>query len=277
MPPVGALLGALSSLCVGGSEFFGRRSSQVTGVLAVGVFAHGVACLVSLATVTIIPSAFSMDDFLIGAASGIGFGFGMILYLGGMLRSSSTIVAPLGAVLMVVIPVGYASLLDGVPSILVVVGVALAVLGLVLITKGVGVVGRIRPGLLWGTGAGVSYGLGLSILMETEGASGSWPGTAQRLVACLVAVALTLSRRKVLVPQIGTRIWAVLSGVCGAAASLTYILAVQDNPLPAAVTGAMFPAVSVALGRVVFGDEVRRSQGLGLVLTLTGVGAVVAG
>lgn len=274
---MGALLGALSSLCVGGSEFFGRRSSQVTGVLAVAIVAQGVACLSALATVAVLPSAFDVGDLAIGAASGIGIGFGMVLYLGGLLRSTATIVAPLVAVLTVVIPVGYASIVDDTPSALVVGGVAVAVLGLVFITTGVRAVGRVRPGLLWGTGAGMAYGFGLSILMETDGASGSWPAAAQRLVACGIAVALALSGRKALRPRSGTGRWAVLSGMLGAGASITFILAVQADPLPAAVTGAMFPAVSVALGRVVFGDEVRRSQVFGLLLTLVGVGGVVAG
>ena len=274
---MGALLGALSSLCVGGSEFFGRRSSLVTGVLAVAVVAQGVACLASLATVAIVPSAFDPGDLLLGAASGVGIGFGMVLYLGGVLRSSATVVAPLVAVLTVVIPVGYASVVDEAPSVLVVGGVGVAVLGLVLITSGVRAVGGRRSGLLWGTGAGMAYGLGLSVLMETDGASGSWPGSAQRFVAAIITVALALSARKAVTPQRGTRLWAICSGVLGAAATLTYIWAVQADPLPAAVTGAMFPAVSVALGRVVFGDEVRRSQGFGLLLTLVGVGGVVAG
>ncbi len=274
---MGALLGALSSLCVGGSEFFGRRSSLVTGVLAVAVVAQGVACLASMATVVIVPSAFVVDDLLIGLASGIGVGFGMVLYLGGILRSSSTVVAPLVAVLTVVIPVAYASVVDEMPSWLVVAGVVVAVLGLVLITTGVRAVGGVRAGLLWGTGAGMAYGFGLSVLMETDGASGSWPGTAQRFAGFLITVAIALSSRTALVPCRGTRMWAALSGVLGSAATLTYIFAVQADPLPAAVTGAMFPAVSVALGRVVFGDEVRRSQGFGLLLTLAGVGAVVAG
>ena len=264
-------------MCVGTSEFFGRRSSLVTGVLAVAVVAQGVACLSSLATVLVFPSAFVVDDFLIGAASGIGIGFGMMLYLGGILRSSATIVAPLVAVLTGVIPVGYASVGDRMPAVVVGGGGALAVLGLVLITTGVRAVGGVRSGLMWGTGAGLSYGFGLSVLMETEGASGSWPSTAQRLVACAITVLIALSGRKGLVPQPGTRVWAALSGVAGAAASLTYVLAVQADPLPAAVTGAMFPAVSVALGRLVFGDEVRVSQGFGLALTLVGVGVVVVG
>ena len=229
---MGALLGAVSSMCVGGSEFFGRRSSLVTGVLAVAVVAQAVACLSSLATVAVVPSEFAVDDLLIGAASGVGIGFGMVLYLGGVLRSSSTIVAPLVAVLTVVIPVGYASVVDGVPSMVVVGGVAVAVLGLVLITSGVRAVGGTRVGLLWGTGAGMAYGFGLSVLMETDGASGSWPGTAQRLVAAMITVTLALSGGKAIVPQRGTRMWAVLSGIFGGAATLTYICLLYTSPSP---------------------------------------------
>ena len=56
-----------------------------------------------------------------------------------------------------------------------------------------------------------------------------------------------------------------------------YVLGVQADALPAAVTGAMFPAVSVALGRIVFGDVVRPAQLLGLGFVLVGVAGVVGG
>lgn len=275
---MGALLGALSSLCVGGSEFFGRRSSQVTGVLAVAVVAHGVACIVSVVTLPVIPSAFSGYDVMIGAASGIGYGFGMVLYLGGLLRSSATVVAPVVAVLTVVIPVGYASMSKEVPSAIVLGGVALAALGLFFITSKVWSATDIRRGILWSCGSGIAYGFGLSILLETDRTSGAWPGATQRLVACVVVIVMTVSLRRQMTPQPGARWWAVLSGIGGGAATLTYILAVQADPVPAAVmTGALFPALSVALGRLVFGDEVRRSQGVGLALTLLGIIGVITG
>ena len=43
------------------------------------------------------------------------------------------------------------------------------------------------------------------------------------------------------------------------------------------MTGAMFPAVSVAIGRLVFGDSVRPVQALGLGFVLAGVAGVVVG
>jgi multidrug transporter EmrE-like cation transporter len=65
--------------------------------------------------------------------------------------------------------------------------------------------------------------------------------------------------------------------VFGGTASVLYLLGIQADVLPAAVTGAMFPVVSVAIGRLVFGDSVRPVQVLGLGFVLAGVAGVVVG
>ena len=78
-------------------------------------------------------------------------------------------------------------------------------------------------------------------------------------------------------PPKGDRRPPLLSGAFGGLASTLYVLGVQADALPAAVTGAMFPAVSVALGRIVFGDVVRPAQLLGLGFVLVGVAGVVGG
>ena len=51
---MGALLGALSSISVGGSEMFGRQGSRTAGVLAVGVVSQGLAAVTALALVLVL-------------------------------------------------------------------------------------------------------------------------------------------------------------------------------------------------------------------------------
>ena len=87
---------------------FGRQGSRTAGVLAVGVVSQGLAAVTALVLVLVLPSELSWPDLGRGAISGIGFGVGMIAYLGGLLRSSSTVISPTVATLTVVIPFGTA-------------------------------------------------------------------------------------------------------------------------------------------------------------------------
>ena len=274
---MGALLGALSSISVGGSEMFGRQGSRTAGVLAVGVVSQGLAAVTALVLVLVLPSELSWPDLGRGAISGIGFGVGMIAYLGGLLRSSSTVISPTVATLTVVIPFGTAVIGGEQASMLAFGGVGVAILGLVVITVGGRTAIGVRKGLFWGATSGLGYGIGLDVLIDTSTSSGSWPAVTQRVVACILTVALATGRRSPVIPPKGARWPPLLSGIFGGLASTLYILGVQAEALPAAVTGAMFPAISVALGRLVFGDAVRPPQVMGLGLVLVGVTGVVAG
>ena len=115
------------------------------------------------------------------------------------------------------------------------------------------------------------------MLIGTSPSGGPWPAVAQRVVACLLTVVAAMVVRSPVMPRGAVRWTALWSGVFGGIASVLYLLGIQVDVLPAAVTGAMFPAVSVALGRLVFGDSVRPVQVLGLGLVLAGVAGVVAG
>ena len=274
---MGALFGALSSLSVGMSEMFGRRGAKAAGVLAVSVVSQGVAALAAFGMLLWLPSQPNWPDLGRGAVSGVGFGVGMVAYLGGLMRSSATVIAPLVATLTVVIPFGVATAGGADPTGMAVLGVGVALVGLLFITGGARVGSGARAGLLWGAAAGLGYGIGLAALIGTSPSGGPWPAVAQRVVACLLTVVAAMVVRSPVMPRGAVRWTALWSGVFGGIASVLYLLGIQVDVLPAAVTGAMFPAVSVALGRLVFGDSVRPVQILGLGLVLAGVAGVVAG
>ena len=162
-------------------------------------------------------------------------------------------------------------------AVLAVLGVGVAVVGLVLITLGGRATAGIRQGIVWGLTSGLGYGCGMAVLIDTSSASGPWPAMTQRSVAFLLTLLLAVGSRSRPFPPKGDRRPPLLSGAFGGLASTLYVLGVQADALPAAVTGAMFPAVSVALGRIVFGDVVRPAQLLGLGFVLVGVAGVVGG
>ena len=116
---------------------------------------------------------------------------------------------------------------------------------------------------------------GLSVVIEATEASGAWPAVGQRAAAMLIMV-LVVARSQRQVPLVGVRMLGIAAGVVAAMSTVFYLLGVQADPTPAVVTASMFPAVTVAVGRLVFGDSVSRAQVIGLGVVLIGVTAVVA-
>ena len=272
---MGALYGILTALSIGVSDLFGRRVVARRGALVASMVIQAVAVVVSAMLLFVVDGDFVGRDVAIGLASGVGMGVGLAGYLGGLARASSAIIAPTVAVLSAVIPFGYAIGRGADASSWAVGGAVVAVGGLLLITAGGGPVRNLSVGLIWGATSGLGYGVGLSIIQEATEESGAWPALAQRVAACalmVVAVARTQGRP----PLTGVRLVGLAAGAAAALSTVFFLLGVQADPTPAVVTASMFPAVTVAVGRVVFHDDVSRRQVLGIGVVLIGVAGVVA-
>ena len=80
------------------------------------------------------PGGFSPQDLTLGAISGAGFAVGLCCYYLGLTRASSAIVAPLAAVLATLVPFGWAIMREVEISAVSLIGVVLALMGLVAVT-----------------------------------------------------------------------------------------------------------------------------------------------
>ena len=131
-----AVFGLLSALGIGMSDLFGRRvvlaASAITAATAVQLFSGLGTLGFALAT----GSAFEGRPFLWGCLSGVGMASGITLYYLGLEHSTSTLVAPIVASLSALLPYLYAVAGGSPSSMVAVVGAALAVVGLVLVTGG---------------------------------------------------------------------------------------------------------------------------------------------
>ena len=272
---MGALFGALAALSIGAADLFSRHIVNRRGANVAAMMIQAVATVVSFAMVFVIASRFGWWDVAIGAISGIGLAFGLACYLGGLARSSSAVVAPVVATLSAVIPFGYTVGRGASSSTWAVSGAVLAVAGLVLVTAGGEPMANVGVGVRWALASGLGYGFGLSVVIDASEASGAWPAFAQR-AAAMGLMALVVFRSQGRVPVIGVRMLGVAAGTAAALSTMFYLLGVQADATPAVVTASMFPAVTVAVGSLVFGDSVSRTQLAGLGVVLVGVTAVVA-
>ncbi|MFT6291410.1 MAG: drug/metabolite transporter (DMT)-like permease [Ilumatobacter sp.] len=268
---MGLIYGALTSLSIGLSDLFGRRVVNARGPVVTGAALQFVAFLTSLVAVVIVSSRFIVGDVLIGLASGIGIGIGLWGYFSGLERSSSAIVAPIVATLSAIIPYAYAVMRGASPAGLAVLGAAVALIGLVIITLGGGRTEAMAAGLKWGVISGFGYGFGLSIVIETTSDSGAWPSAGQRLAACFLMGALATKLRIDPRPPAGLRVSAIAAGITAGLSTVFFLFGVQADATSAVVMASLFPAVSVVVGRFVYGDEVMPRQIAGIGIVLLGV------
>ncbi|MEJ7799350.1 MAG: hypothetical protein WKF60_02450 [Ilumatobacter sp.] len=272
---MGAFFGALSAVSIGLTDLFGRHVVNRRGSLVAAMIIQAVATVASVSALLVIASRFDIGDVVIGAVSGVGLGIGLACYLGGLVRSSSAVVSPVVATMSSVIPFGYAVARGSSASPWALVGAAVAIGGLLMITAGGGPVRDVETGLRWALASGLGYGFGLSVAIEASAASGAWPAVAQRAVAFVLMAGLVV-RSHGGVPIVGVRTFGAAAGIFAAASTVFYLLGVQADATPAVVTASMFPAATVTIGALVFGDRVNRTQVIGVSVVLAGVAAVVA-
>lgn len=274
---MGLLFGLLTSLSIGGSDLFGRRISNARGPVVTAMALQFVAIFTALAATFIVPSAFTWNDAALGLLSGIGLGLGLLWYFTGLTHSSSAVVAPLVGTLSAVIPFLYAIVRGESPTLIAVLGAVIALIGLGFITMGGGRAAHVKAGVQWGLMSGLAYGFGLSVAIDVSDEGGSWPAMTQRVSAFAIVAALAFTRKLEPVPPTGLRLTAIISGVFAGLSTVFFLLGLDADPTSAVVAGSLFPAVTVVVGRFVYGDDVVRRQIGGIGLVIIGVIGVALG
>jgi len=272
---MGALLGLLGAFSITGNEIFSRRISSEFSAIAAAAIASLLAAATTVLIAVGIGGEWVTRDLLLGAVSGIGYGIGLASYLAGLRVSSSAVMGPVVASLFVLLPFTYASAVEGAPPVLGFLGAALVLVGLGFVTMGGGAASNVRAGLLIGIQSGLGYGIGSALLIDIGDSSGQWPIVAQRLAAFATIAGFALLRRQPVFPPRRFFGWALAAGVFGSLSSVFVLLGYGVNATATSVTASLFPASSVAAGRLLFGDAVNRPQVVGLVVVLFGTAAIV--
>lgn len=275
---MGALLGLLSSLMIGLSDLFGRKIVRVAGVIAGSLTLQIAAMSTALLSVLMFGGVFTVHDVLIGGVSGLCMGVALGAYYRGITVSSATIVSPVVATLSAIIPFAYAVVRGASPTLLAVVGSLIAIVGLVVITTGGGVVSfSAKEGLWWATASGITYGAAFAVVLEATDDAGPWPAVWQRVGGAAVLFLAVRQRSGTALPPKGSRVSGLLAGVFAGLCSVAYIAGVRIDASATVITASTFPAVCVVVGKLAFDDPVSRRQVVGLMVVLLGVVAVALG
>ena len=211
----------------------------------------------------------------LGGAANVG---GLLLLYRALQLGEVGVVAPVvstegGVTALIAVAAG--ATLGGLQALALVAVVA----GVVLTTGGGRAVARgavARAPALWAGAAAVTFGAGL---YATGRASDlvplAWAIAPPRIVGVLV-IALPLLVRAALRSSPGAVPFAVLAGCCEVLGFLSFAAGSRHGIAVAAVLASLTGAVAAALGRLVFGERLRRSQMAGIGLIVLGVATVSA-
>ncbi len=267
------ILGLAAAVAWGGGDFGGGLASrrvpvygvvlvsQVTGF--VGTFAIAVARGETFPT---------GGDLLICAIGGALGGFGITMLYRGLAIGRMGIVAPVTGVLAAVIPVVAGFLIEGVPPPLVLVGIVVAVVAVVLVSRVADETGS-RAGLPEALAGGTAIGLfGVAIAYLSEGDVFADLAIIRLVQGALVGAAV-LVMRAAWRPGPSWLLPLVLIGILDTAGNAFYLAAVQTGQLAiASVLSAMYPVTTVILAAVVLRERITRDHTIGIVLA----GAAIA-
>lgn len=273
------LLALAGALAYGISDFVGGLASRRASALRVLLLSYPVGVLLMAALLPLVPGHLDAATVTWSGAAGLAGAGGVVLLYLGLAIGPMGVVAPLTAVASAVVPVAVGIALGERPPVLGYGGVALALLGVVLVSRGpaedpaharvtVRVVGI---ALL----AGVGFGLYFVLLAQAPATSGGWPLLVSRVASALVVVALALGTRQAGRLSGGVVRLAVLAGALDALANLAYLLAVRQGLLSlVAVVVALYPAATILLARLVLGERTGRAQRIGLAVAAGSVALI---
>ena len=271
---------ALTALSYGAADFAGGMASRKTSVSSVVVWSQCIGILTALAVLPLIGGArISLEAWFWGMAAGISGAAGLSFIYRGLAAGLAAVVSPSAAVTGAVLPLLFGVIFGERPAPLIWGGVVLVVPAILLLSIERGDSrGRVLESMRIGVIAGLGFG-GFFVLISRGGdESGLWPLVAARSAGVPLLLIVSLICKQSLVLEKGSRMAALGAGVMDMAANVFFLLSVRGGMLiTASVIAALYPAPTVMLQRIVFGEKLGTARIAGLILALTGIALIGAG
>lgn len=286
------VLGLLAAISYGTADFLGGLATKRNPAIRVALVSQSVGFGVYLVALPLLSDGrFTAEAWVWGAAAGMTGGLGLAFLYRGLAQGRMSVVAPLTAIVAAVIPVGFGLLTGERPSGLQLLGIALAIPAIALVSSVPHV--SANPGPVQattlrsrlsslGVGDALVSGLGIGLFLVTitrpgEGA-GPYPLVAARIASVSMFLALVLLTRVRFRLAPGTGVVVAASGVIDVMANLLFLLGTYGGLLSVvAVLTSLYPAATVVLARVVVKERLSIHQLVGLGLALAGVASMAAG
>jgi len=236
----------------------------------------GMALAAALSVLTGETAPLPMDLFW-SVLCGVVGGIGITALYHGLAVGRMGVVAPVTAVIAALIPVVAGIVLEGVPSTLTLIGIALAIVAVVLVSR-VSDESSGPSGVRFALVAGVGIGLFSVLLAQISDGHAFGPLAIIRLVEVVVLGIVVIvtgaawrTERRFLPAMGGV-------GVLDMSGNAAFIFAVQGGALAvAAVLSSLYPVITVILAAVFLRERVTRTHAVGIALAVGAIGCIAAG
>lgn len=281
------VLGLLVAATYGAADFFGGLSSKGASVPAVVVLSQLTSLPLLALLVVVAGGEASWRNLGYGAIAGVVGAVGLVCLYRGLSSGRMSVVAPITAVGAAIVPVAWGLVQGERPDGVALVGVALALVAVGLISRtdddvldGAETPGRAAPPsfLVLAVIAGLAFGLVFVLLSLTDDNAGFWPLAAGRLVSIpLLAVGTVATGRSFALDSRAAARTIIGAGVLDMAANALFLLASRHGLLAlVGVLSSLYPASTVLLARLVLDERLLGLQVAGLVLAGAGVVLIAA-
>jgi drug/metabolite transporter (DMT)-like permease len=273
-----ALLALGASLSYGVGDFLGGLTSRRVHVLTVLALSQ----LTGAAAVAVW-AALERDAFLgavataAACAAGLCGALGLAALYRGMAISAMGVGAPISSV-AAAIPVAYGLARGERPSPLQLLGLAVALTGLMLVSRTPGSAGRFAAGVGLALLAALGFGFYFVFMSTAADESVPWAVLVARSTSVTLALAVVAAARISLRPERALLAPIAVVGICDVGANVLFALASTRGLLSVvAVLTSLYPAVTAALAAVLLHERLGRTQLAGATGVLLGAALLSAG
>ena len=279
-------LALLSAGFYGAADFTGGIVTRRAAAIPVVLLSQACGLVMVVIAIPLLPAAAPRTaDLWWGAIAGLTGGIGVALLYYALSIGTMSVVAPITAVVGVALPVLTSIVLGERPDLLVLLGMALGVAAIVLVSRaasspspdGSGGQG-VRTGIGVALLAGIGVGLFLITLAQTRPEAGMWPLLTDRIASVGFFIVVAAVGRKSVRMPVRLASLALFGGSLDMIANGLYLVAVRIGPLSPVVTlSALYPASTVLLARAFLSERLSAWQVAGVVTALVAVLLIVGG
>jgi uncharacterized membrane protein len=272
------VLGLASAIAWGAGDFGGGwtgRRGSVYGV-AIGVDSIGVVLALAMAAIIGEPIP-GTTTLLLAALAGLLAVSGIIGLYQGLAVGRMGVVAPVTGLLAASLPVVVGFVRQGLPPASAVIGIAAALVAVLLVSRTKDPEGR-PSGIEYALVGGIGLGLFNIVIGAFPEHAVAWPLAVIKGVGVLAIVAIVLlARRPWRVPRV---IWPALvaTALLDLAGNAFYVLATQAGRLDiAAALSSLYPVTTVILAVVLLRERVSRGHLVGIVMAAVAIVLITGG
>lgn len=269
-----------SAIVFGAGDFCGGAAARRGGSMGV-LLVSLPAGLIPLLVVAAVGGGTRPGALAWGAASGLAGGVGLLVFYRALAQGPMSVIAPVSGLMAAVVPVVVGVAGGDRLSVPAFAGIVLCLVAICFVSmeKDTGSVRR-ASGPVLAVFAGTAFGAFFVLIRQGDDGT-LWPLAASKLVGVLTVVVAAVAMRQGPAQVFGDRVTlsvTLLAGALDMLGNTLYVLAARAGMLSVAgVLSSLYPASTVLLARLVYGERLRPIQRAGLAIAVAGVCLVTSG